>query len=199
MLKSLLFNKAKDYRNYRWFYTSEGKLVIGGKSDEQNEEALKNFLKKEFTLLHTTNPGSPFMIIQSKNPSKNDIKETAVFCACFSKQWKEIKPNQKISIDIFKGNQIYKLKTMKKGTFGVKGEKQTMQVKPELILIVQKGKLRAVPNAPKEEKLLELKPGKLNKTEAIDKISKKIKDKFHFPISKEEIAKAIPSDKISVK
>ena len=84
------------------------------------------------------------------NPSKRDIEEAAVFCACFSKQWKEGK--KKINIDVFKGENIYKTKSMKVGTFGVKGKKETIKVTPELVLVFQKGKLRAVPKTTKEQK-----------------------------------------------
>ena len=88
LLGTGLSKSEKDYLKYRWFFTSEGKLVVGGKSDEQNEEVIKNFLRPDYLIMHTSLPGSPFMIIQDDNPSKNDLKETAIFCASFSKQWK---------------------------------------------------------------------------------------------------------------
>lgn len=186
----------KRYERYRWFYTTNDILVVGGKSDDQNEEVLEKFLKPKLTVLHTSNPGSPFMILQKENPSKKDIKEAAIFCACFSKTWKSGKKT--ISIDIFRGQQIYKNKKMKLGTFGVKGKKETIKVTPELVLVMQKGKLRAVPNSTKEKKLIKINQGKLSKEDAAAKISKIIKDKYAFPITTEEILKAIPSDKISI-
>lgn len=199
MFNLLISTPAKDYKNYRWFFTSNNVLVVGGKSDEQNEQALKYFLKPNYTIMHTSKPGSPFMIIQSDKPTKKDLEETAIFCACFSKQWKIVKPSSKIDIDIFKGGQIYKSKLMKKGTFGIKGKKETIKVKPELVLIFQKGKLKAVPKNSYEKILAEIKPGKLSKEQAAEKIAKKIKDKFHLPIIKDEIMQAIPSGKLSVK
>jgi len=200
MLNLLLSTKTKDYKNYRWFFTSNNILVIGGKSDKQNEQVLKYFSKPNYQVLHTSKPGSPFMIIQSNNPTKQDIEETAIFCACFSKQWKNLKSSKtKIEIDIFQGNQIYKNKTMKKGTFGINGKKQTIKVKPELVLVFQKGKLKAIPKQSKEKVLAEIKLGKLTKEQATEKIAKKLKDKFHLPITRDEIMQAIPSGKLSVK
>jgi len=210
MFKSLgTLNSGKDYSNYRWFFTSEGKLVVGGKSDEQNEIVLRDFLKPSYTVMHTSKPGSGFMIIQDENPSKKDLDETAIFCGCFSKQWKNLKsPNSKIDIDIFKGEQIYKLKTMKTGTFGVKNKEKTVKINPELVLVIQKGKLRAVPKIGFKNKKIgngelkvlgEIKSGNLSKEEAADKIAKKIKDKFNYPISKDEVMQAIPSGKIGFK
>jgi hypothetical protein len=208
MLKNILFNPAKDPRNYRWFYTSDGKLVVGGKSDEQNELVLKHFLKPSYTVMHTSKPGSGFMIIQDNEPSQKDLDECAVFCGCFSKQWKNLKnASSKIDIDVFNGKDVYKEKGMKTGTFGVKNKEKTVKIKPELVLVIQKGKLRAVPKFKSEKKignsqaeiLGEIKPGKLGKEEAAEKIAKKIKEKFTFPISKDEIMQAIPSGKIGLK
>lgn len=190
------FGQDLDYKSYKWFFTSEGKLVVGGKSDEQNEEVIRNFLKPDYIVMHTSLPGSPFMIIQDDNPSKNDLKETAIFTAAFSKQWKNGTKN--VDIDIFKGSEVYKTKGMKTGTFGVKGNKETIKVKPELVLIIQNGKFRAVPSAGKEKILAKIKPGKLTKEQAAEKIAKAIRDKFHLPVHKDEVMQAIPSDKIGV-
>jgi hypothetical protein len=190
-------NSNEDYLSHRWFFTSEGKLVVGGKSDEKNEEVIRNFLRPEYVIMHTSLPGSPFMILQTERPSKADLKETAIFTAAFSKQWKNGSKN--IAIDIFKGSQIYKAKAMKTGTFGVKGDKETVKVKPELVLIIQKGKIKAVPSNGKEKILAKIKPGKLTKEEAAEKIAKIMRNKFHFPVNKDEIMQAIPSDKIDVK
>jgi hypothetical protein len=214
MLKNLLFNPAKDYKHYRWFFTSSGKLVVGGKSDEQNEIVLRNFLKPDYAIMHTSKPGSGFMILQAPDPSKKDLEECAVFCGCFSQQWKNLKSGKdKIDIDVFKGKDVYKDKSMKTGTFGVLKKEKTMKIIPELLLVIQKGKLRAVPKIGFETKvktrkklgncqaeiLGEIKPGKMDKEEAANHIAKNVKDKFHFPISKEEIMQAIPSGKIGVK
>ena len=192
-----LTNLDKKYESFRWFFTSNNVLVVGGKSDEQNEIVLKEFIKPNYIIMHTSAPGSPFMVIQSDNPSKKDIEEAGVFCACFSQQWKLGK--RLVEIDVFKGEQIYKLKGMKTGTFGVKGNKKTIKAKPELVLVIQNGKLRAVPKTNDLKVLAEVKQGNISKEQASEKISKIIKDKYHFPISREEIMAAIPSGKLSVK
>ena len=88
---------------------------------------------------------------------------------------------------------------MKTGTFGVKGKKKTINVMPELSLVIQNGKLRAVPKSAKHEKIAEIKQGNLSKEQAAEKIFKIIKDKYHFPISRDEIMTAIPSSKLMIK
>jgi len=189
--------EAKEYMSYRWFFTSEGKLVVGGKSDEQNENVLRYFKRPGYTIMHTTKPGSPFMIIQSDDPSKNDLDECAVFCACFSKEWKTGKKS--IDIDVFKGGDVFKNKGMKTGTFGVKNKKK-IKAKPELMVIIQKGKIRAVPKVKgKEESLAVIKQGKMDKEAAAEKIAKKIKEKYLLPVSREEVMRAIPSGNMDVR
>ena len=189
----------ESFKEFRWFFTSQGTLVIGGKSDDQNEKVLKKFLLNNFIVLHTSEPGSGFVIIQNDNPSKQDIKESAIFCACFSQNWKKLKnKNNRINVDIFKREQMYKTSFMKKGTFGVKGKKEIISVNPKLYLIMQKGVLRSVSVASKNETIAIIQPGTLSKKEAVESIRILIKNKFNYPISNEEIEQAIPSDKLSV-
>ena len=84
--------KKIDYEKYRWFLTSAGKLVIGGKSAEQNEEIMSRAEKEDY-IMHTSEPGSPFCVISE--PSKQELEEVAVFTACFSQQWKSGKKKKK--------------------------------------------------------------------------------------------------------
>ena len=187
-------NEKEEYERYRWFFTSSGKLVIGGKNSGQNEDIMKN-VKEDDIVMHTSTPGSPFCII--KKPNKKDLEETAIFTACFSHEWR--KKKGKTEIHIFKGEQIIKKKNMKQGTFGILGSINKKKVELKLALDLQKGKLRAVPFQTAKKKLMILTPGNLDKIQAIEKIIKILRNKYNYPISKDEVASAIPSGNISVK
>ena len=184
----------KDYEQYRWFFTSSGKLVIGGKSAEQNEEIMSQ-VEKDDVIMHTSMPGSPFCII--KTPNKKDIEEVAIFTACFSHEWKKMK--LKSEIHIFKGEQVIKNKSMKKGTFGILGSFQRKKVPLKLAIDFQEGKLRAIPVNSAKKKIAVLVPGKLDKIQAAEKIMRIIKDEYSYPITKDEIMSALPSDMIEVR
>jgi hypothetical protein len=185
--------KIEKYEKYRWFVTSSNKIVIGGKSSEQNEEVMEK-ANPEDTVLHTSSPGSPFCIIE--NPTKKDIQETAIFCGCFSQDWKRKK--KKADIDVFKRKQAYKTKGMKKGTFGVKGKIGKEKVPLKLALTKQKNKLKAVPKSAAKNKIfLEIEPGKLKKDEAIIKVYL-VLEKNNIKASQEEIMQALPSDGIKI-
>ena len=101
---------------FREFITSSGKKVLAGKDAQSNEELIKQIGEEE-DVFHSAKPGSPFVNIKGK-ADKKDIKETAIFCASKSQDWRDNKKD--IEIHWFKGKDIYKSKGMKLGTFGVK-------------------------------------------------------------------------------
>ncbi len=122
---------------FRKFTTSSGKEVLAGKSAENNEELVEQVKPNEF-VFHTKASGSPFCNIKAdeKGISKEDIKETAIFCASKSQDWRNNKKN--VLVHYFLGNQIYKLKSMKTGTFGVKNLKEIVIKKKEIEEFIQK-------------------------------------------------------------
>jgi|TARA_B100001971_G_C18220002_1_gene556473 hypothetical protein len=190
-----------DYRKYRWFLTSSGKLVVGGKSDSQNELIIKNFLEERYRVMHTSKPGSGFMILVSEKWARKDLEEMAVFCGCFSKQWKLSVKGKKISVDMFEGSDVFKKKGMKTGTFGVDGKKENFMVVPELVLVKQKGLLRAVPKwkgMTRKDYYLGIGVGRMGKEEAVDVIVEKLM-KRRVKVSKDEVLSAIPSDRLGIK
>jgi len=188
--------ESKDYKKYRWFFTSSGKLVIGGKSALQNEELLRKFKNKKenHVVMHTALPGSPFSMILApiENVRPEDLEEAAIFTGCFSRAWREGK--KKVKVDIFKLSQLYKLKTMKTGTWGVKQKIQRKSISLELALIKQKNKLRAVPiQTAKGKSKIKIHPGKKDKTLMV-KAFQEILPKS----SKDEILSALPPGGVTV-
>ncbi|HRZ85161.1 MAG TPA: NFACT RNA binding domain-containing protein [Candidatus Paceibacterota bacterium] len=182
------FKIEKDsYFKYRWFYTSSGKLVIGGKNALQNEEIVSNLIKsgKNYLVMHTKDPGSPFAVIQSEIVSPNDIEEIAIFTGCFSRAWRENK--KQVVVDIFQAIQLIKKKSMKVGTFGVSGNIQHKKVDLKLYLTKQKSVLRAVPFKPKEKNVICIFPGKIDKQTFAEQMSIKLE------IVRDEVLQALPA------
>ncbi len=188
----------EDYKKYRWFYTSSGKLVLGGKSSKQNDELLVKLKKtgNDYLVMHTSSPGSPFSIILEEVPkiTKKEIQEVAIFTGCFSRKWRE--QSKTAEVDIFNLSSLYKSGSMKSGTWGVKGKIKHLSVNLELVLIIQDETLRAVPEltAKKKDILLKIRPGKIDKTEMLPKFHV-ILDK-HF--SQEELLSALPAGGITI-
>ncbi|MEK6927683.1 MAG: NFACT RNA binding domain-containing protein [Nanoarchaeota archaeon] len=186
------------FSKYRWFYTSSGLLVVGGKNAVQNDELLHKIkgFRETFIILHTSEPGSPFCIIlESANKvSKLDTEEAAVFTGCFSKAWKQGKMSTKV--DVFNSDQIHKNNDMKSGTWGVYGNVQRITVSLGLVLVKQKDILRAVPETTAERledksfpKKIKIYPGNIEKEHMFAKLELEIDES----ISKEKVLSAIPS------
>jgi len=125
--------------NFRKFITSSGKEVLAGKSAENNEEIIKQVGDDE-TVLHTAKPGSPFANIKSnwKETSRKDLKESAVFCARYSKDWRDNKKD--VEVHVFLGKEIFKTEGMKTGTFGVKKARKIKVNKGEILAFEEKSK-----------------------------------------------------------
>ncbi len=101
---------------FRELITKSGTRVLAGRDEKSNEKLVAQIEKNE-EVFHTASPGSPFVNIKGK-PKKSDIKEAAVFCAKYSREWKKNKSD--VIVHQFKGKDVYKKKGMKPGTFGVK-------------------------------------------------------------------------------
>lgn len=113
---------------FRKYVTKKGTLVLAGRDAKNNEALIAQTQKKEI-VLHTHLPGSPFVNIKG-TPKFGDIKEAAIFCARYSKDWKKNKGD--VIVHRFKGSDVFKEKGMKTGTFGVR-RCRTMKIKKKWI------------------------------------------------------------------
>jgi len=190
----------KNYKAYRWFFTSSGALVVGGKNADQNDSLIKYISKKEenFWVLHTSDPGSSFCVIikDSEKVTKKDIAETAIFCGSFSQAWKKNK--NKTNVDIFMSVQVFKEKGMKAGTWGVSGQIKKISAPLELVLTKQNNIYRAVPEKSviKKDILLFIKPGKINKERQINELMEKLMENKK---KKDELLSALPAGGLDFK
>ena len=79
------------YERFRWFFSSDNLLVVGGKDATTNEILIKKYLEKNDLVFHANIHGAPFFVI--KNPDKREIseealRETAEMAASYSRAWK---------------------------------------------------------------------------------------------------------------
>ena len=115
--------------NFREFTTSSGLKIFGGKDAENNDELVRS-AKRNDILLHTQEPGSPFVNI-GQNPSKEDIKESAVFCAKYSQDWRDSKRN--IIVNKFIRSDMKKPLFAKKGSWHVKKQEKITVKKSDIL------------------------------------------------------------------
>ncbi len=190
--------KIKEYYKYRWFYTSAGTLVIGGKNARQNDELLSKMLsmKKKYYVMHTSHPGSPFSVIikDIKKVKEEEIEECAIFTGCFSRAWRE--QRKKTRVDIFTTPQISKTSDMKDGMWRVAGKIKKTDVELKLALVKQKGVLRAVPigKVKKKNTLIKIYPGSVDKEQMAVKFGVALGDKFTHV----ELMAALPAGGVKI-
>ncbi len=88
--KKLSARKKSWYEKFRWFTTSDGFMVLGGRDATSNEIVIKKHADPDDLVLHTDMAGSPFFVIKSegKKISETALKETADATCSFSRAWK---------------------------------------------------------------------------------------------------------------
>jgi predicted ribosome quality control (RQC) complex YloA/Tae2 family protein len=91
LVTSIKVRRKRDwYENYRWFFTSEGFLVIGGRTAEMNEEIVAKHIESLDLFFHTQTPGAPAVILKrGQEAGEESIREAAEFAATYSALWKE--------------------------------------------------------------------------------------------------------------
>ena len=81
-------NSSLENKNFRRHITKSGILLLAGKDENSNEDLVKQAKPEEY-VLHTVAAGSPFVNIKGE-ADKENIKEAAIFCAKFSRNWKRL-------------------------------------------------------------------------------------------------------------
>jgi predicted ribosome quality control (RQC) complex YloA/Tae2 family protein len=82
--------KKNWYERYRWFFTSDNMLAIGGRDAPSNSAVVRKHLGKNDKIFHGDIFGSPFFILKdAENPPTNSMNEVAHATVCFSRAWRE--------------------------------------------------------------------------------------------------------------
>jgi predicted ribosome quality control (RQC) complex YloA/Tae2 family protein len=90
-VKAIPLSRAKKewYEKFRWFFTTGGKLAIGGRDAQSNTTLIRRHLQDGDTIYHADLFGSPFFILKGgKEQSEEEVKEVAKATVTFSSAWK---------------------------------------------------------------------------------------------------------------
>jgi len=118
--------KREWYEKFRWCFSGENFLILGGKDKKTNEVLIKKHMEPKDLYLHADIQGAPHIIIKNgQESSEKTLNEAAIFAASFSRAWKE-----KIAgIDVYWVNPEQVTKSppsgvyLSTGAFFIKGEK----------------------------------------------------------------------------
>ncbi len=82
--------KKNWYERYRWFFTTDGYLTIGGRDAASNSAVIRKHLDKNDKIFHGDIFGSPFFILKdAENAPDTSMNEIAHATVCFSRAWRE--------------------------------------------------------------------------------------------------------------
>ena len=92
-MKEILVSEVRKknwYERYRWFFTSDGILAIGGRDAPSNSAVVRKHLGKNDKIFHGDIFGSPFFILKdAETPPSISMNEVAHATVCFSRAWRE--------------------------------------------------------------------------------------------------------------
>ncbi len=197
----------KWFEKYRWFVSSDGFLVIGGRDAHSNEEIVKKRMKKNDVYFHADVFGAPHCMIQTggEDVPKKTMEEAAQFAATFSKAWQEGRASAD-SYSVAPENVSKKApsgESMGTGAFMIYGEREWFKKTPLRCAIgyyeKEKILMAGPPSAIKSNTsfLVELKQGGKKKSD----LAKELKSKFEkkgYSFSLDEFVSLTPNGESSI-
>ncbi len=115
------------YEKFRWFHSSDGFLVIGGRDATTNEILVKKYMEPNDVVFHADVLGAPFLLVKTggETPPEKTMTESAQLAASFSRAWRQMLG----AVDVYwiRPEQVSKSpppgQYLKKGAFMIRGTK----------------------------------------------------------------------------
>lgn len=198
--KTRVKRKKEWYESFHYFFTSGGRLAIGGKTAQQNDLVFKKYMQESDLFFHADIQGGSAVILKDGlNASEEELKETAQFAASFSNAWK----NGNAAVDVYavKKSQVAKYAQggyVQSGAFAITGERKWFKGVPlGLKIVVENGVAKILPacHSRKFEKEVFIYPSKSGKEKGESaRFFAKILD-----VDENELLPILPSGKIIAK
>lgn len=174
--------KPRWFHRFRWSYTSDGVLLLGGRDAAQNEELVKRYMEGGDTFVHADVHGASVVLVKG---TTGRMDEVAQFAASYSNAWK----SGHFSADVYavRPEQVSKTpesgEYVARGAFIVRGERQYFRNVPLSIAIgIQLEPEAAVIGGPpasvqhRAEKWVLLSPGQFNPNDITKKVLRTLRE-----------------------
>jgi len=184
------------YERFRWFHTSDGFLVIGGRNADQNEELVKKYAERGDRFFHTQAPGAPATLLKATGPSEasrevdfpeSSLGEAAQFAASYSSVWRD----GHFAGDVYAVSPDQVSKTpesgefVEKGSFVIRGERTYYEDTPVGVAVgIQSEPTTRViggPPAPiteRAETSIRIEPGRYAGNDVAKRIYREFRERF---------------------
>ncbi|RZN16144.1 MAG: fibronectin-binding domain-containing protein [Methanosarcinales archaeon] len=175
--KKLKRKKPKWYEQFKWFYSTDGFLVIAGRDSDTNETVVKKYMEKRDLFFHTQYPGSPAVIVKTegKNMPETTLKEAAQFTVSHSSVWKSGYAEGECYFVL--PEQVSKTpehgEFLPKGSFIIRGKRNYMKAAVGIAVGINNEKCLCGPNDAvrnRVDTMVELEPGAFNGNDMSTKI-----------------------------
>ncbi len=174
------------YEKFRWSFTSNHMLVIGGRDAQQNELINSRHFEDNDLFFHADIFGASVTVLKNGADSSKEIREeVAQLAACYSSAWKDMLH----SVDVYamKRNQVSKSRSkgsLATGSFLLSGEREWFRNTQLSLVLFVKGDKINVASEKSFYKMKEngvsfgrhvlVKQGNVKKSDVAKKISKEL-------------------------
>ncbi|MHB8101969.1 MAG: ribosome rescue protein RqcH [Methanosarcina sp.] len=187
------------YDRFRWFVSSDGFLIVGGRDADTNEEVFKKYMEKRDVVFHTQTPGAPLTVVKTggEEVPESTLREAAQFAVSYSSLWKA----GHSSGDCYwvKAEQVTKTpesgEYVRKGAFIIRGERNYFRDVPLGIAVglELRGETRVIGGPASavrahSDYILEVTPGTFNQNDISKKIYRIYADELGDPRFVKQIA-----------
>ena len=204
------------YDRFRWFRTSDGFLVLGGRNADQNEELVKKYLERGDRFFHSQAHGAPATVLKATGPSEaakdvdfpeSTLEQAAQFAISYSSVWKD----GHFSGDVYMVDPDQVTKTpesgeyLEKGSFAIRGDRTYFEDTPvgAAVGIACEPETRVVGGPPAAvhdhaETWITVEPGRYAQGDVAKRIYREFRERFadttfvRKVASPDEIAKFLP-------
>ncbi|MDX1611873.1 MAG: ribosome rescue protein RqcH, partial [Candidatus Thermoplasmatota archaeon] len=80
------------FDKYRWFVSSDGLIVVGGRDARSNERVVKKYLEDNDRYVHANLQGAPSVVVKSREGEpvpERTLEEASAFAVSYSKAWRQ--------------------------------------------------------------------------------------------------------------
>jgi len=187
--------KREWFENYRWSYTSGGRLLVAGRDASTNIKLLKKHLDAHDLVFHADVRGSPVVLLKDgKNATSEELEEAATFCGAYSRAWRE--ELSSISVYMIRPDQVSFSPPpgtyLPRGSFIVKPPKTYFQVALRLCIGLREDSRRIVVGHERwvssvSRAYVSIVPGEKKAEELAKAFAVVVKEKIGVELSREEL------------
>ncbi|MDH7516979.1 MAG: ribosome rescue protein RqcH [Candidatus Thermoplasmatota archaeon] len=195
------------FEDFRWFISSDGNVVVGGRDAVSNDKVVKKYLREGDRYAHADVHGAPSCVIKSRNVndelvpiSDKTLEEACLFASVYSRAWKQFAEAQAYWVN---PEQVSKTpesgEFLPRGAFVIRGKRNYCRCKLVMAVgVVKINGIRKVMGGPVDavkklsDKYVVLSPGDIKKSVVANRLARV------FDVSTDVVDRVLPPGDLNV-